>query len=237
MIEFVFEATRFISDFDNTRQKKSKMSLIHSELLPRAASEDERIFFSCYRLSALRRGLLKTVPVLGSVIMILFPLFSWVLYRSITQEAAPDTPQEILNTIELLCFALAACGFSMGILLLLVSRMLIKRILQTQVICTSEAIVQCSPDKDIRILWNTVTKIREFKLGRVQKAIIHDGRQKISIDPTLIEMQHPLPRLKFTWRAEVLEYPDGTLRPLDLKNSELYNLVKKLCASPSQRQS
>lgn len=205
----------------------------YSDYLPETSTKEMRLFFSCYRLSKIRIRLLRTLPVLSVVAVICFPLLSLMLYFAMVKNINSDTPVEILQKLKFLTSGMGLIGVLIGATLFAAYRRIMRHICYMEILCTDNEIIQRfrrkggqSP-KEIRILWSDITKVRKIAFGRAQQATVVGDGKKIKVDASFIEMVQPLPDLKMTWRGEVLRYPDGTLRQLEIKDNDLYTIIQK----------
>ncbi len=198
--------------------------------LPTVSTDKERYFFSCYRLSKIKKRVIKTIPFVFIANAIVFPLLSLLLYITIINSGSNhvDPPPEIIGKLKLLVSAMALLPIIISVVMFKAYRIMVAHIYQMEIICTENEIIQHFPNKEIRIFWSEIKKVRETALGRMQQwSIIDNNGKKIKADAAFIEMIEPLPELKMTWRGETLKYPDGSTQPLTLKENRLYSIISE----------
>ncbi|MBF0205016.1 MAG: hypothetical protein HQK67_12095 [Desulfamplus sp.] len=173
---------------------------------------------------------IKTMPWVCLATAVMFPLLSLMLYFTTINNAIHQGSQapELIEKFRLIILAMAFLGVLISATMFATYRIMVSHIYQMEIICTENEIIQYFPNKEIRIFWSEIKKVRKTALGRMQQwSIIDNNGKKIKADAAFIEMQKPLPELKMTWRGETLKYPDGSTQPLTLKENRLYSIISE----------
>ena len=187
----------------------------------------EHVFVCAYRFSQLRAVLIRAMFWMGLAALVLFPLMSFLFYRSVRSGVRPDTPPGMLHQLMLLCAAMGLVGASLGAAMLIAHRVIQRKVFDREIVCTGDALIERTPGREVRIPWSEMTKVRRVNLGRVKHVTVYAPGRRIRVDHTLVEPEDPQPRPALGLKGEVLKYPDGRKVPLDLEHSAVVRCIEE----------
>lgn len=182
-----------------------------------------RTFVPVYRYDPLYRFVLRR----------LMPMIVWLTAAAalivpvlLLASVWADAPAAGRGRLLMLVAALAGLLLTAALLFGWVSRRLRREALDTEWTLERKGFSRRAGARTVRRSWDQLLALGTVGVGRLQLARVRCAAGNLWFDASYVEALDPPPRLRRGAWKFFIEYPDGSRRPLEIEQSELYQALR-----------